>query len=159
MYTSKDRMMLEKAYINTQQKLKESHLAGGMSSVPVIVTMDMPGARTSTVPSEDHTEQHDEGEVSMAHNDLRKLAEYAAKLEELVERMPSLEGWVAAKITKAADYISSVYDYLGSESNHECGCDDHDTEVDMFDTGYEDTDDFCVHAAMGCKCGGCPSCH
>jgi len=159
MYTSKDRMMLEKAYSNTRQKLKENLLSGGMSGVPVIVTMDMPGATTSKIPDEDHIEQHDEGEVSMAHTDLLKLAKYAAKLEEIIEQMPSLEGWVAAKITKAADYISSVYDYLSSESEHECGCEDHEPEVDMFDTGYEDTDDFCVHAAMGCKCGGCSACH
>jgi len=157
MYTSKDRMMLEHAYRATKQ-INEFHLGGGMSSVPVMVTMDMPGATTS---AEDHIEGADEGEVSMAASDLDKIADLSAKLQQIVGSNPALEGWVSAKITKAADYISSVYDYMNAESDSDCGCDhghEHD-EHEMFDAGYEDTEEFCIPGAMGCKCGGCPSCH
>ena len=31
--------------------------------------------------------------------------------------MPGLEGWVASKITKASDYLSSVFHYLDYEMN------------------------------------------
>lgn len=155
MYTSKDRLMLEKAYNNTRKQVNEFHLAGGMSGVPVMVTMDMPGA-TVDHSHDDSTEQSDPSEIDMATSDLHKLSEYAPKLEDLIRSMPSLEGWVAAKITKAADYISSVYHSLKAETDHEggsCGCDDN-----MFDTGYEDTDE-CAYAERGCKCGGCSSCN
>jgi hypothetical protein len=54
-------------------------------------------------------------EVQMARAELYKLAEYAIKLHNLLKNVSEaegLEGWVQAKITKAADYISSVYHHL-----------------------------------------------
>jgi len=154
MYTSKDRLMLERAYNKTQERLSEMHLAGGMSGVPVMVTMDMPGAQVDH--SGDETEQYDPSEIDMAVADLHKLHEYAAKLKRLVKSMPSLEGWVASKITKASDYISSVYHSLEAEEheNDDCGCGEG-----MFDSGYEDTEGSCEYAAQGCTCGGCSECH
>ena len=57
-------------------------------------------------------------EVQMARGDLYKIAKYAIKLHEMlkgVEEREGLDGWVAAKITKAADYIGSVYHHLDYE--------------------------------------------
>jgi hypothetical protein len=57
-------------------------------------------------------------EVQMARSDLYKLAKYAIKLHEMlkgVSEAKGLEGWQQAKITKAADYISSVYHNLDYE--------------------------------------------
>jgi hypothetical protein len=57
-------------------------------------------------------------EVQMARGDLYKLAKYAIKLHDMLKRVPEtegLEGWVAAKITKAADYVGSVYHHLDYE--------------------------------------------
>jgi len=54
-------------------------------------------------------------EVQMARADLYKLAKYSIKLHELLKNISEaegLEGWVQAKITKASDYISSVYHYM-----------------------------------------------
>lgn len=54
-------------------------------------------------------------EVQMARADLYKIAKYAIKLHEMlkgVSESQGLEGWQQAKITKAADYISSVYHNL-----------------------------------------------
>jgi hypothetical protein len=51
---------------------------------------------------------------------LLKANEYAAKLFDHIGNHPEsdyLEGWVASKITKAADYLSSVYHYLDYEDN------------------------------------------
>lgn len=59
-------------------------------------------------PVEDH-------EAAMARADCYKLAKYSAKLFHMIEEGENLDGWVAAKITKAADYISSVYHYLEYE--------------------------------------------
>lgn len=55
----------------------------------------------------------DEG--AMARADLYKLANYSKKLFHLIHDDQELEGWVQAKITKAADYIASVYHYLEYE--------------------------------------------
>ena len=54
-------------------------------------------------------------EVQMARADLYTLAKYSIKLHELLKNVSEaegLEGWVQAKITKASDYISSVYHYM-----------------------------------------------
>lgn len=147
--------MLERAYNKTHKRLSEMHLAGGMSGVPVMVTMDMPGAQIDHSGEYEHTEQSDPSEIDMAVADLHKLHKYSAKLKQMVKEMPSLEGWVASKITKASDYISSVYHSLDAEGDeHSSSCGD-----DMFNVGYEDTDDSCGYAEQGCKCGECEACH
>lgn len=54
-------------------------------------------------------------EVQMARADLYKIAKYAIKLHDMlkgVSETQGLEGWQQAKITKASDYISSVYHNL-----------------------------------------------
>ena len=51
-------------------------------------------------------------EVQMARSDLYKIAKYAIKLHDMlkgVSEAEGLEGWVQSKITKAADYMGSVY--------------------------------------------------
>ena len=51
-------------------------------------------------------------EVQMARSDLYKLAKYSIKLHDMLKNVSEaegIEGWQQAKITKAADYISSVY--------------------------------------------------
>lgn len=54
-------------------------------------------------------------EGAMAKADLYKLSKYATKLYKKLEDEDQLEAWVQAKITKAADYIASVYHYLEYE--------------------------------------------
>lgn len=61
-------------------------------------------------------------EVQMARAQLYKLAKYSIKLHDLlkgVSEAEGIEGWQQAKITKASDYISSVYHSL-----------DYDTKFD-----------------------------
>jgi hypothetical protein len=54
-------------------------------------------------------------EVQMARADLYKIAKYAIKLHDMlkgVSEAEGIEGWQQAKITKAADYLGSVYHNL-----------------------------------------------
>jgi hypothetical protein len=147
MLKRKDQAMLSEAY---------SLVGGGDVSAPslmgkpVMVTMDMPGAEVST-DSSDHQE-NDSSEIEMALSELHKLTEYAPKLKEIVADLPSLEGWVSSKITKASDYISSVYHWLEYQQHEGCG--DHSHE--MYNTGSEDSG--CEYAKQGCECGGCSDC-
>ncbi len=60
-----------------------------------------------------HGEADHEG--AMAKADLYKLANYSFKLFKKLQDDDQLEAWVQAKITKAADYIASVYHYLEYE--------------------------------------------
>ena len=61
----------------------------------------------------DINDTDDEGAMMKA--DLYKLAKYSVKLFKKIEAEDQFESWVQAKITKAADYISSVYHYLEYE--------------------------------------------
>jgi hypothetical protein len=92
----------------------------------------------------------------MASAELHKLAEYAPKLKEMVQQMSGLEGWIASKITKASDYISSVYHWLEFQQ-HEGGESCSHEEEDMYNKGHGDAE--CPYAKEGCTCGGCPDCN
>ena len=89
-----------------------------------------------------------DGELDMARSELLKAAEYATKLFNHLENLDNLEGWTASKITKAADYLSSVYhaleyDNLDADVEDEQEPDEDRVEVDELDdtqtaknTGY-----------------------
>ena len=65
-------------------------------------------------------------EVQMARADLYKIAKYAIKLHDMMKNVSEaegLEGWQQAKITKAADYISSVYHAMDYDNATEQGGD------------------------------------
>jgi hypothetical protein len=64
---------------------------------------------------ETFNETPDNHEAKMAKADLYKLANYSMKLFKMIQEGQELEGWVQAKITKAADYIASVYHYMEYE--------------------------------------------
>ena len=61
-------------------------------------------------------------EVQMARAELYKIGKYAIKLHEMlkgVSEQDGLEGWVQSKITKAGDYLSSVYHHMDYEQKFE----------------------------------------
>jgi len=51
-------------------------------------------------------------EGGMAKSQILKMKKYATALCDMVEDETQLEAWVQSKITKASDYMSSVYHYL-----------------------------------------------
>jgi hypothetical protein len=66
----------------------------------------------------------DDHEATMAIADLKQLAEQANQLAHDIQAGQELEGWVQAKITKAADYIQAVhkyYHYRPEQDCHSCG--------------------------------------
>ena len=62
----------------------------------------------------------DDHEATMAISDLRKIADQAAQLAKDIQPGSELEGWIQAKITKAADYIDVVHRYY--HYNPDQGC-------------------------------------
>ena len=75
-------------------------------------------------------------EVQMARSDLYKIANYSIKLHEMLKNVSEekgLEGWVQAKITKAADYMSSVFHNMDYEQKFA------DQPMENKNTPYKDT--------------------
>jgi len=65
-------------------------------------------------------EEHDwatdmNDEVSMARTQLKTIIENASKLMQMSKEGQQYDAWVQSKITKAADYLQSVYDYQSTE--------------------------------------------
>jgi len=77
-------------------------------------------------------------EVQMARAELYKVAKYAIKLHEMlkgVSEAEGLEGWVQSKITKAADYMSSVYHHMDYENAFEAVKEAKKNEADVDESG------------------------
>ena len=64
----------------------------------------------------EHNEVDDEG--NMAKGELRMIASRAQELISMLDDNTQLEGWVQSKITKAEDYINSVYDYMKGQKGN-----------------------------------------
>jgi len=102
-------------------------------------------------------------EVQMARSDLYKAAKYAVSIHKMlkdVNEMEGIDGWVAAKITKAADYLSSVKHYMEGEAMQDVELAVVPVAGDMTDAmtmpeesvevvEAEERDYICVHAKKG----------
>lgn len=58
-------------------------------------------------------------EGDMAKTQLRTIADAAKELHDMLDDDENMPEWVQNKITKSADYIDSVRDYLKSEKNND----------------------------------------
>lgn len=67
---------------------------------------------TPTAPSSGHSMASQEGESYMARGTAWKAAESAKVVHELLNDDTDLPEWVEAKLTKAADYLNVVEDYI-----------------------------------------------
>lgn len=74
-------------------------------------------------------EHFDDDEIQMAKADLFKLCKYGMKLYKMLHEGMELEAWVQAKITKSADYISSVYHFM-----------EYDMRISEYGERLEDSD-------------------
>jgi hypothetical protein len=68
----------------------------------------------------DALEEHDwmtdpNDEVSMVRTQLKQIIENATRLMQMTQEGNQYDAWVQAKLTKAADYLESVYNYQSTE--------------------------------------------
>lgn len=68
--------------------------------------------------NEDDWKQSDD-ESDMAHSQLISIKSNADKLMNIIDPNEQLDAWVQSKLTKAQDYLQSVYDYLNGEETVE----------------------------------------
>lgn len=81
-----------------------------------------------------HDMPRDDHEAEMAKSELYRAAKYAMKLHEMIQAGDELEGWTQSKITKASDYLASVFHYLDYELKFKHG---GDNKMDMMPMGGE----------------------
>jgi len=67
---------------------------------------------------EDDWKQPDD-ESDMAHSQLRAVKDLSDKLCDMIDDGEQLDAWVQSKLTKAEDYLNSVYRYLAGEEEED----------------------------------------
>ena len=70
---------------------------------------------------EDTEEKSEPNGAGMAKTELFHLANTSKQLHDMLEEDYPLDDWMEAKITKAADYISSVRNYINGNAAREQG--------------------------------------
>jgi hypothetical protein len=98
---------------NETRYILETATAGATSSASVATVPGSVGEVQKRI-----MDSHDDHEISMAKSDLHHIIQQAVRLKKILARMSEqegLEGWQQAKITKAADYINSVFKNLNYE--------------------------------------------
>ena len=132
-----DNVQLSEAYTQVRE-----NIMGGMPIA--IISNDEQGSSCSDCQSHTEEDYRDSSEMEMAQADIHKALEYSQKLAEMLPNITSLEGWTASKITKASDYLSSVYHWLSYESSYGDGSHhpEHDRghghETSRYNMGSED---------------------
>ena len=96
--------------LSESEDLDEGHCGCGDPEMEVV---HMPSDHEHDVRDFDHSEH----EGSMARSQLRRASKYSQKLEHMIRESDDLPEWVESKITKASDYLGSVYHYLDYEIN------------------------------------------
>lgn len=95
-----------------EAKKKKSGYMGYTEMAEADIPMDKPMA----LPEPDAPDYlGDDGmdyEGGMAKSQMLKMKKYAVALCDMIEDESQLESWVQAKLTKASDYMSSVFHYL-----------------------------------------------
>jgi hypothetical protein len=72
-------------------------------------------------PMSSYSEEPRDNEVHMARQELYRTAKLSLMLHEIlknVDESKGLDGWVQRKLTRAADYIESVFDYMDYEMRY-----------------------------------------
>jgi len=112
--TSKLMSKLTAMLEHVNQQISETGLPQDQITSPM--PMDNP-VLPQRIPVSEY-DSHPDHEVQMARSELYRAAKCAISLEKMLKHIneqQGLEGWVQAKITKAADYLESVYHYMDYE--------------------------------------------
>ena len=110
----------EKAIEITKRLMKKLHNKGKIEvdgqEVKFVKEADIPMDTPMALPKPDAPDYlGNDGmdyEGGMAKSQMLKMKKYAVALCDMIEDESQLESWVQAKLTKASDYMSSVYHYL-----------------------------------------------
>jgi hypothetical protein len=68
---------------------------------------------------EDKEEKEVESAGEMAYGQLERCIDYSKMLRKRVQPGTEIEPWIAAKITKAMDYLQSAFNYLDGQDGEE----------------------------------------
>jgi hypothetical protein len=128
---------------------KHQHMLHKLENMLVVINKsinegsDDVEADNGNIEKNTHDQQPDH-EVNMARSDLHRTAHAAIALSKILSHISEeqgLEGWVQAKITKAADYLDTVYHYLEYEMKSDEGVNEDVGKVRPYGPGQQTGED------------------
>jgi len=107
--------------IATDPRYKRGNMTGAVKQIEKIARglSDHPQVRAvlqRVNEDVDPTDTGGEEEVSMAMNQVKQIRHYVDGIEKMVKADGDMEEWVQNKLTKATDYLKSVYGYKTGKS-------------------------------------------
>ena len=121
------------AYLNT---VKEAYLK--CNHTPEGTMCEMHGKDSCEMAEDDEYDNDETDGLSMAQIEVSNMIQDAEELLDMMDQMDEEpDAWVLSNITKAADYISTVRDYLEFEDDFDYQGDDGEEDDDGEFTGAE----------------------
>ena len=106
----------------TRKELKELIAESIRDSKSVLLEFPVQGATPRMGPNApDYVKDPDEVEGSMARKSLYHMSAQATQLHSMLADDENLEPWVQDKITKAADYLESVFKHITYDKQNPAG--------------------------------------
>lgn len=109
----------------------------------LVKAQDTPQNNPISPPNDPYFDYPDD-EGSMIKQQLQQISDYSDEIVNLVGDNIEFEAWIQSKITKAADYISTVKHYLEyemgttDEENSSCGSNPYDLSGEKLHVYEED---------------------
>lgn len=97
-----------------QDKLEKNKSSKDLDEQPVKMYHDAEDLEEDYSLTEDDWMQPDD-ESDMAHSQLYSIKHLSSELCDIIDDGEQLDAWVQAKLTKAEDYLQSVYNYIKGE--------------------------------------------
>jgi hypothetical protein len=106
----------------TRKELKELIAESIKDSKSVLLEFPVPGSAPRMGPNAPEHEKDPDGvEGSMARKSLYHMSAQATQLHSMLADDENLEPWVQDKITKAADYLESVFKHVTYDKQNPAG--------------------------------------
>jgi len=90
-----------------------------MKEQPIVPNPTGPNMSFDATDLEEDDWKQPDDESDMAHSQLRAVKDLSDKLCNMINDGEQLDAWVQSKLTKAEDYLNSVYRYLAGEEEEE----------------------------------------
>ena len=101
--------------LSDYEKKRGMTIAKNIKEQPIVPNPTGPNMSFDAEDLEEDDWKQPDDESDMAHSQLRAVKDLADKLCNMIDDGEQLDAWVQSKLTKAEDYLNSVYRYLAGE--------------------------------------------
>ena len=101
--------------LSDYEKKRGMAIAKNIKEQPIVPNPTGPNMSFDAEDLEEDDWKQPDDESDMAHSQLRAVKDLSDKLCNMIDDGEQLDAWVQSKLTKAEDYLNSVYRYLAGE--------------------------------------------